>query len=187
MSVFPGPAGPNENITVRRFPSPTLQCTTAEFAATVHGDAGRQTHSFRLCPLRRLGHVHSCHRAIRFQAKHSPVGTCSTTVRMRNERPSASLSLMLPCRARNNHATNPNTIESLVCPWESCLRSSAARPSHRVWRTPPSERIYFMLRQVVIDMTTLAPYQTLIRRLNRRLDELEAQLDQRSRFALRSD
>jgi hypothetical protein len=36
-----------------------------------------------------------------------------------------------------------------------------------------------LLRQVGIDMKTQAPYQSLIGRLNRQLDELKAQLDQK--------
>ena len=41
------------------------------------------------------------------------------------------------------------------------------------------DRTYSMLKEVGIDMTKPEPYQALIRRMNRQLDELEAQLDQK--------
>jgi oligoendopeptidase F len=41
------------------------------------------------------------------------------------------------------------------------------------------DRTYPMLKEVGIDITKPEPYQALIRRMNRQLDELEAQLDQK--------
>jgi oligoendopeptidase F len=50
-----------------------------------------------------------------------------------------------------------------------------------VYGTLESDRSYYLLRQVGIDMATRAPYEMLFRRLNRQLDQLENQLDQRRR------
>ena len=41
------------------------------------------------------------------------------------------------------------------------------------------DRTYPMLKEVGIDMTKPDPYQALIRRMKRQLEELEAQLDQK--------
>jgi oligoendopeptidase F len=44
-----------------------------------------------------------------------------------------------------------------------------------------SDRSYYLLRRVGIDMATRAPYEMLFRRLNRQLDQLENQLGQEER------
>lgn len=44
-----------------------------------------------------------------------------------------------------------------------------------------SDRSYYLLRQGGIDMATRAPYEMLFRRLNRQLDQIENQLDQKER------
>jgi oligoendopeptidase F len=61
---------------------------------------------------------------------------------------------------------------------------NARKAVDEIWGRSDYDRTYQMLQQVGIDMAKPEPYQALIRRMNRQLDELEYLLDQKGLNAL---
>jgi oligoendopeptidase F len=57
---------------------------------------------------------------------------------------------------------------------------NARKAVDEIWGRSDYDRTYQMLQQVGIDMATTEPYQALINRMNRQLDELEHLLDQKN-------
>ncbi|MGC2768275.1 MAG: hypothetical protein WB607_22425 [Candidatus Acidiferrum sp.] len=59
-------------------------------------------------------------------------------------------------------------------------RAYARKAVDEIWGRSDYDRTYQMLQQVGIDMATTEPYQALVNRMNRQLDELEHLLDQKN-------
>ncbi len=64
--------------------------------------------------------------------------------------------------------------------WRLAKRAYARKAVDEIWGRSDYDRTYQMLQQVGIDMATTEPYQALVNRMNRQLDELEHLLDQKN-------